>query len=167
MNDQQQLLEAIEKSNKAFADFKAINEAKLKAAEDRGTEFEASLKRAFDEIHGYKETIEKLEAKLTNRPGNGDSGNEDADHKKALADHRAGFIKYLRKGDDRGLVDLERKTTNDITTGADGLYAVPTVINDMIEGIVVNISPVRQIAQVIQVSTSDFHKLVNLRGTAS
>jgi HK97 family phage major capsid protein len=44
---------------------------------------------------------------------------------------------------------------------------MPKVIDAMIESMVVNISPIRQISNVIEISTADYHKLVNLRGTAS
>jgi HK97 family phage major capsid protein len=52
------------------------------------------------------------------------------------------------------------------SSGADGGYAMPKVIDQMIEDLVINISPIRQIAKVVQITTADYHKLVNLRGTA-
>jgi HK97 family phage major capsid protein len=73
------------------------------------------------------------------------------------------FRHFLRTGDDREIKSLAI-TTN---AGADGGYAMPKVLENMIEELVVNISPIRQIAHVVQISTADYHKLVNLRGTAS
>jgi HK97 family phage major capsid protein len=52
-------------------------------------------------------------------------------------------------------------------TGSDGGYAVPKVIDGMIEQVAVNVSPIRKIAQVVQISTQDYHKLVDTRGTSS
>jgi HK97 family phage major capsid protein len=61
---------------------------------------------------------------------------------------------------------IEQKALN-IGSGTDGGYAVPKVIDSKIEALAVNISPIRSLATVQQISTSDFHKLVNVRGTTS
>lgn len=72
-----------------------------------------------------------------------------------------GFKTYIRTGDQR-----EMKAAS-VGSGPDGGFAVPKVIDSMIESIAVNISPIRSIAQVVQISTQDYHKLVNIRGTSS
>ena len=74
-----------------------------------------------------------------------------------------GFRRYLKAGDLTEMKALAESTN----AGADGGYAVPKLISSMIENVVVNISPIRQIANIVQIGTSDYHKLVNLRGTAS
>jgi HK97 family phage major capsid protein len=153
---------AIEDSNKAFEAFKEINESKTKTQGDKIAEME----KAFDDVaksqKEVKELLELMEAK-GNRPGFG--GQSDAE--KLQAEHKEAFSGYMRKGKDFD-VSIEQKalaiTTN---SGADGGYAVPKVIDTMIQELLVNISPIRAIASVQQISTSDFHKLVNLRGTAS
>lgn len=162
-----EILSAIEASNKAFADFKTLNDARLDNIEknrSRGDELNESMKRAFADISSHRETIERLEAKLTNRPGNG--GATGSDKETSIAEHRKAFGGYMRKGTDFDRVDMEAKAL-DITNANEGGYAVPKVIDSSIESLVVNISPIRSIASVQQISTSDFHKLVNLRGTAS
>jgi HK97 family phage major capsid protein len=101
--------------------------------------------------------IENREAKA-NRPGmmNGDRAIEKTAETKA-------FNRFIKNGDDAELKALAISTNS----GADGGYAMPKIIDSMIESMVVNISPIRQISNVVQVSTQDYHKLVNLRGTAS
>lgn len=75
------------------------------------------------------------------------------------------FMNYVRKG----IVDnslLEAKS-NSVGSGPDGGFAVPKVIDSLIEATAVNVSPIRAIASVVQISTPDFHKLVNVHGTSS
>jgi HK97 family phage major capsid protein len=164
----QEILAAIEASNKAFADFKTMNEQRLAALEkanpSRGDELSEAMRKAFDEMRLQKEIIERLEAKLNNRPLNGGSGDSEKDA--AIELHRTSFKSYIRKGIEFDKHSLEPKAL-DITNSAEGGYAVPKVIDAQIEALVVNISPIRALASIQQISTSDFHKLVNLRGTAS
>lgn len=164
----EEILKAIEASNAAFAAFKAANDARLEKLEagnlPRADELTEQMRKAFDTMEEQKKTIERLEAKLLNRPGNGGGGN--VEKAQAIEVHSKAFSAYMRKGTEYDRNELEGKAL-DITNAAEGGYAVPKVIDSMIESLVVNISPIRALATVQQISTSDFHKLVNLRGTAS
>jgi len=160
------ILEAIEASNKAFAEFKAQNDARLAAIEkgnpSRGDELQEAMRKAFADVQAQAKEIESLKAKLFNRPANGGA---DGERDTLVAEHRKSFNTYVRKGVEYAK-DIEAKAL-DITNSAEGGYAVPKVIDAAIESLVVNISPIRSLASVQQIGTSDFHKLVNLRGTAS
>jgi HK97 family phage major capsid protein len=73
-----------------------------------------------------------------------------------------GFVDgYLRKGR-----ETELKSISGVTP-QDGGYAVPREIDAMIASQVKEISPIRQLAQVVQVGTSGYRKLVATGGTAS
>jgi HK97 family phage major capsid protein len=73
-----------------------------------------------------------------------------------------GFVDgYLRKGR-----EAEVKSISGINPG-DGGYAVPKEIDVLIASQLKQFSPIRQIAQVVQVGTSDYRKLVTNGGTAS
>lgn len=156
---------AIEASNRAFESFKTINNEKLARLEKGAgvAELTTKMERAFADMSAQKALIETLEAKMT-RPGFGSNVKPEDE---AQAAHKKAFNGYLRKGVEYDK-DLEIKAlavgTN---SGADGGYAVPKVIDSLVESLVVNISPMRQLADVQQISTPDFHKLVNIRGTAS
>src|SRR5260370_15164693 len=97
MTDQEQLLAAIEKSNKAFEDFKTMNEAKLAARETRANELKASMEKAFADVAAQKTTIEALEAKLFNRRGNAGGGQDDPSKEIAIKQHVARFVTLIRK----------------------------------------------------------------------
>ena len=162
--DLQDLKDLLQKQGNAFEEFKATNDQLIKAkADGKSVEsLEAKLAKIDAElgkIADVKSEIEALEKRM-NRPG----APGEAD--KARAEHKAAFQKFMRKGDDSNLGDLQRKAYN-ITTDADGAYAVPEEIDRDILAKLVDVSPIRQIATVRAVGTSDYKKLVNIHGTAS
>lgn len=75
---------------------------------------------------------------------------------------KAEFSGFVRKG----VIPAEKKALS-TATDADGGYAVPMEIDGAIESLLLEISPMRQLARVVPASTSDFKTLVNKRGTAS
>jgi HK97 family phage major capsid protein len=172
MSDLNEIQKAIEASNKSFEDFKALNEKSLKEVASgnaaRADELKKQMEGYFTEVQAMKTVIETLEAKAK-RPAilsvNGQPINE------TEAEHKAAFFGpngFMRKGNENGLMALEQKAMAWSTSaGADGGYAVPKVIDPAIAALAVNISPIRQLAEVVQVSTPQYHKLMNLRGTAS
>jgi HK97 family phage major capsid protein len=73
-----------------------------------------------------------------------------------------GFVDgYLRKGR-----ESEVKSISGVNP-SDGGYAVPKEIDALIASQLKQFSPIRQIAQVVQVGTSDYRKLITNGGTAS
>jgi len=173
MSDLSQIAAAIEASNKAFEEFKTMNEKRL-ALIEKGAggdgELKVQMEKAFADMSEQKALIEQLEAKLKRPPMGGKGGNESGDD--TGAEHRKSFVGYITKGTKYAEDDLQYangvsiKSLN-IGDGGAGGYAVPKVIDGQVEELVVNISPVRSIASVQQISTPDFHKLVNRRGTSS
>ena len=120
----------------------------------------------FENIDAKLRELEDLQAK-GRRPGFGASTQYKGRHLETMSadDERElkGFRTFMRSGDDTDIKALAISTSG----GADGGYGMPKVIDQMIEDIVVNISPIRSIAKVIQIGTNDYHKLVDLKGTAS
>lgn len=146
---------------KAFEEFKKANDERLQAKADGKAvgDFEAKLGKLNEVMDAIKEQVKEVEKKA-GRPGTG------GDVDPSRAEHKQAFGKFLRKGDDDGLAALQAKAYN-ITTDADGGYAVPEELDREILGQLVDVSPIREIANVRTVSTSDYKKLVNTRGTAS
>lgn len=170
MSDLSAIMAAIEASNATFESFKTANDSKLEKLEkglaysDEHAKTVASFTALSESQTAIKTMIEDLQAK-SKRPGfGGNASDAEADQ----AEHKKLFRGYMAKGNDAGLSVAEQKALAISTNaGADGGYAVPKVIDSMIESLVVNISPIRQIANVVQTSTNDYHKLVNLKGSAS
>jgi HK97 family phage major capsid protein len=71
--------------------------------------------------------------------------------------------RYLRKGLETG-IELKRFS---VSTGAEGGLAVPQEIDAVIEQQLKSLSPVRQIANVVRIGSSNYRKLVAVGGFAS
>ena len=162
----QDILNAIETSNRAFEEFKKVNDARIEELKKGGAtaDMQAKMAAIQADMAEQKRVIEDMEAKAK-RPHFGADGRE---VNQAEAEHKQAFNSFMRKGKVDGLADLEAKayawSTN---SGADGGYAVPKVIDSTIDALAVNVSPIRSLAQIVQISTTDYHKLVNKHGTAS
>jgi HK97 family phage major capsid protein len=79
-------------------------------------------------------------------------------------EHKAAFIDgYVRRGFADG---LQSKSLN-ATVPAEGGYAVPQQIDQLIEKRLRDISPIRSVAQVVQVGSSGYRKLVASAGLNS
>ena len=158
-----ELKDLLEEQNKAFDEFKKSNDELLKAkAEGKAvSELEAKVGSAEAEIARLSKELDEV-AKKANRPGA--AGNDEKAH--IEAEHKAGWRKWIRKGDDAGLSGLEAKAIS-VGTQADGGYAVPVEQDREILRLLREQSPMRQVCRVVTIGTEDFRKLVNLGGTAS
>lgn len=168
MSDLSEIKKLIEDSNTAFESFKTSRDAqiaKLQSDKAGAGDDMAAMVKAFDAMSAQSKAAtqlyETLEAKQNRKVFLYDGKEIPA----VEAEHKAAFGGYIRKGREYDLA-IEQKALN-ISASGDGGFAVPKVIDGMIDSLIVNISPIRSIATVQQVSTSDFHKLLNVRGTAS
>lgn len=155
----------IEAQGRAFEEFKSANDERIKAEAKGAADalFEAKAASINETLNALRDEIKAIEAK-GNRPGAGLDGMT-ADE----AEHKTAYNNWLRKGlGEAELSAIERKafatTTN---AGADGGFAVPKVIDQAIVKRLIDVSPIRQIAQVVQIGTSDYNKLADIGGTTS
>lgn len=136
--------ELIEEQGRAFADFKSSFEEKLNAERDE---------REF------------LEAKL-NRGALGSSGSIDLASPNANA-HKTAFIDgFVRKGRDSDLAAFEAKAMS-IGSDPDGGYMVPEILASQIDKYLLNMSPMRQIAQVRYVGGATYKQIISVGGAGS
>lgn len=159
-----ELKSLLEKQGKAFDEFKSANEERLKAKADGKSvaDFEAKLSKInedLNQIADLKSALDQVEKKM-NRPGAGGDGDP------AKSEHKEAFGKFLRKGVDDGLGELQQKAYN-ISTDADGGYAVPEELDREILTLLRNVSPMREVANVRIVGSSDYKKLANKGGTSA
>lgn len=109
-----------------------------------------------------KARVDEMETKL-NRPGMGGKAEQEADELKTA------FIDWMRDPKDhdreRKLQELQKKAADTrISTNASGGYALPEQIATGINKTLFDISPIRQIAKVVSVGTSDYKELVDRNG---
>lgn len=126
---------------------------------------------AFDEFKGKNASeIAEIKAELREfekRAGRSNFGSGDRESLSADArEHKAAFRKFVVKGEEGGLSDLEVKALN-TTSGAEGGYAVPEEIDRVIAETMRNFSGMRQLASVVSVGSNDFKKLISVHGAAA
>jgi len=135
----------------AFEDFKKANDEKLKAKAD--VVLDEKVERIDAAVGNFQAAIDDLNARIAAAQLNsGERKLRDPEYSDAFAAHFA-----------KGSVNAA------LNKGADdeGGYLAPVEWDRTILDKLVEVSPMRQIAQVQNISTAGFKKLVNLRGTGS
>jgi HK97 family phage major capsid protein len=177
--------DAIDKIATAFDEYKKTNDQRLEALKSgiSTADFDAKLAKMDQHIDGLNEAksrLEKLEAKLA-RPGALTGGSRQDGESKEDAEYRSAFMEWVRSPHDQGVQQratqaakaLEAKATTDrekratqavVGTAAAGGYALPKIIESTIARLSVDISPIRSIATVRTVGTTDYHELFDVGG---
>jgi HK97 family phage major capsid protein len=131
----------LENLNSDFKAFKDAHKAELNEA-----------RAAADDAHA------KIAALMINGTGS------QASHRRLSPAAAADFTQYLRAGK---MGDAEVKAAMQSGTPSDGGASVPKQISDTILDQLVELSPMRQLASVERATTSDFSKVIGLRGASS
>lgn len=134
----------IEQINTLHAEFKSAIDRSDTAATER-------LNAAISEVESKLKAIEAA----ANRPA------IDLGLGAKEAEYKAAFNTYLRNGD---ITEFKAMSGGTLSEGG---YTVPKVIDSAITKALVDISPMRSIARVINVTTSDFRIPFSVGGTAS
>ena len=148
VNDPKAMISALQK---AFEEFKAANDEKLSAKAD--VVLDEKVEKVNTELGNLQAAIDQMNVKLAAAEmGAGKDAPRDPEYNKAFAAH-------IRKGEVQA----------SLNKGADdeGGYLAPIEWDRTIVDKLVEVSPMRQIAQVQTISTAGFKKLFNLRGTGS
>ncbi len=159
----------VESIQTGFAEFKATNDARLKAVETArsDSDFQAKLAKIEADIAtalDLKKEIERIEAKANLQGLIGEHNERNPDK---AAYKRAFLDRFVRKGEDSADLKALQAKAWSIGTPADGGYALPEQLDREIEKMLRDISNVRSLANVVTVGTSDYKKLVNVNGIAS
>lgn len=181
--------EAIDKIATAFDEYKKNNDARIEAIKaGKGTaELDAKLAKMDEAMNSLSETksnLEKLQLKLS-RPGVQHGDREQRESSEAT-EYRDAFLDWVRSPADgdmqqrcltaRKAVEakqiaelksrgLEKRAAQVVTTtGSAGGFALPEQIERAINRLSVDISPIRQIAHVITVGTTDYKELFDVNG---
>lgn len=155
---------AIDQINRVFEEFKSANDKRLADIEKKGVA-DILTSEQVDKINSELTRLSDLATELQKkaaRPvvGAGTQLSVEAE------EHKKAFNAYLRKGEDNGLHAIEAKAIS-VGTPADGGYALPEEIDRTIVDLMIDISPLRGIANVVRVGTPDWKKLVNVHGASS
>lgn len=139
---------------RAFDEFKAAHDAKLKSKADDVVVNE-KIARIDAAVDGFQKTIDDMSAKVAAaKAGGGVIGDIPAD-----PEYVGAFKAHMRKGDVQASLSKG--------TDADGGYLAPVEWDRSITGKLKEISPIRANARVISISTSGFKKVFTDRSVAS
>lgn len=158
-----ELKETIEKLGTAFHQFKAANDERL-ALVEKGQK-DPVLEERLAKIDKNLSLIDNLKAQLDaielkgSRPGR---TSDDA----VVDEHKEAFNKFIRKGVDNGLGELQQKAVN-VSADEEGGYAVPDVLDRDIEKYERDAVPMRGVCKVVQMSGENYKKIINVGGATS
>lgn len=82
-------------------------------------------------------------------------------------EHAKAFNRYFRKGDAGNLGELQVKAALTTQSDPDGGYLVPTETEKTIDRVMGITSTMRQLANVLQIGTSEYKKLINMGGSGA
>lgn len=154
--------ESFEDLSRTFHEFKATNDYRLdKIEKGAGVDPLATekLERLEKALDMHKQVEAQLELKQA-RPAL-----EGGVKAYASPEHKTAFDKYVRRGDEGGLRAMEAKAMS-IGSAQDGGYLVPPEIESEIGRRLAQISPIRGLASVRQVSGSVLKKPFSIKGPA-
>lgn len=158
-----EIKEMLDQQYKAFEQFKKTNDERLEELEAKGVTdplLEEKLNKNNDAISDLQKKLDELWVKASRPGGTGDDVAEE------VVEHAKAFGLFLRKGKEDGLSELQEKALN-ITTDADGGFAVPEELDRTILSTMRDVSPMRQVCSVAQIGSADYKKLVSIGGAAS
>jgi len=157
---------AVERLGRTFEEFKQTNDAAESERRAKGyadSLIEEKLGRLGDEMSQLQKRIDALHAAharpVLERAGTASYG-EAGEHKAAFLDG------YVRKGREGEVAQLEQKALN-VATPSEGGFAVPEELDQQIERRLRDLSPLRSVASVVQIGSSNYKKLVAKSGPAS
>ena len=163
-NNHHTISDAFDDFMRSFEAFKDTNDDRLAQLEKRGTAdviTDDKLTRIDRTIDGHKRLIDELAHKVMRRPlDGGDAGAG------AAPAHKAAFEGYVRKGDSAHLARLESKALS-VGSEADGGYLVPKETERTVNQALRNLSPIRAIAGVRQVSSIVYKRPFAISGAGA
>ncbi|MFT4275913.1 MAG: phage major capsid protein [Rhodopseudomonas sp.] len=159
-DDAQQVYDALMRT---FEDYKAENDARLKAIEGgRGDVVaEEKLARIDAALDHQQRRLDELALKAA-RPQLATERPPAADQR----EHKSAFDAYVRSGDASGLRRIETKAMS-IGSSPDGGYLVPSELERSISARLATISPIRALASVREISGGVYKKPYTITGPAT
>lgn len=160
--DMKELKSALDKQAEAWGEFTRKNDELLKAkAEGKAVgELQATVDKINGELSKLSSDVIEM-AKKANRPSAKDAkGNELTEDQVA---YKQAFGKFLRKGDENGLAELQRKAYNS-ASGPDGGFLVLPEMDGEIIRVVGVVSAIGRLARQVTIGTDTFKKVAKTSG---
>jgi len=163
-----ELKETIESIGRAFEQFKAENDARLKEIEKKGSadpllaEKVEKINADLTALGAMKKQLEAIETAVARGqyPGGGT-----AKDKEVIA--RAKAFTHLMRGNIDSVKDMEIQASASTLSDPDGGFTVPEEVDTAIDRVQGTMSAMRRLATVRAISTDTYKKLVNQGGATS
>lgn len=182
------IADAIDKINVAFTEYKATNDQRIEAlkAGKSTADLDAKLAKMDEHMAAMSDTksrMEKMETKLA-RPGAFSGGGQAGEEIKEAVEYRHAFTDWMRRPADTELkqaveqsfkaleaksksMGREQRAAQVVTSsGSAGGFALPEQIEQTIARLSIDISPIRGLATVRTVGTSDYKELFDVNGAS-
>lgn len=160
-----ELTRLLKEQGDAFEQFKSANDARLKAIEEKGyapADIVEKVEKINTDISQLTKDINEV-AKKANRPQMSGEG-------KGLTpeqlEYKSGVQRFIRKGDDSGLRELERKAFQR-GSDVDGGYLIHSEMESEIDRVAATVSNMRSIADVRTIGKTSQELRVKNSGTAA
>src|ERR1043165_778700 len=147
-----------------FEDFKQTNEARMTAIDKRRGDVlqEEKMARMNEALTAHQRQLDDINLKSA-RPPLGAEGKQPLTHDQR--EHKMAFHEYVRRGESEGLRALEVKAMS-VGSNPDGGYTVPVELEKAIGARLTQISPIRGIAGVREISGNVYKKPFMITGPA-
>ena len=155
-----ELKRLIEEQGKAFHEFKTANDARLAGIEKNG-KASPEIETKVDGLNAELTRLGKEIKDLTLKSQRPEPGSEDMTPERK--EHREAFSRYLRKGEEKGLRELEIKTLR-VGSDPDGGYLCPPEVSNTIDRIVGADVAMRQLATVTPIGAASWKETVKVAG---
>lgn len=143
--------DTMQKKQEAWENLKSVNEEILQSIKQKGA-FDPLLNEQMHRINNhldeYKSRIEMIETSI-NRPFSSVEGFTNVNDQ----EHKRAFTGYLRSGNEQNLNIIEQKSLSSVND-SDGGYLITRQVSKNITQILQDISPMRQLASIEQISSS-------------
>ncbi|WP_370693889.1 phage major capsid protein [Methylobacterium sp. NEAU K] len=156
---------ALDELAAAFEAFKETNDARLGQIEGRlGADVltEEKLARIDAALDAARTRLDRIGLDRARPPLDQPGLRQDA----VASEHKAAFDLYVRAGESAGLKRLEAKALS-AGSGPDGGYLVPDTIERTVLGRLAQVSPIRSIASVQQISAAQYKRAVAVGAAAT
>lgn len=160
-----ELTRLLKEQGDAFEQFKSANDARLKAIEEKGyapADIVDKVEKINTDISQLTKDINEV-AKKANRPQMSGEG-------KGLTpeqmEYKSGVQRFIRKGDDSGLRELERKAFQR-GSDVDGGYLIHSEMESEIDRVASTVSNMRSIADVRTIGKTSQELRVKTSGTSA
>jgi HK97 family phage major capsid protein len=153
---------AVDDLNRSFGEFKHLNDRRLDEIERKGSADVLTVEavdRLNQKLTQYQDRVEQLTISRKRTPASLERGCFVVDN-----EHKTAFSGYLRKGVEQSLQAFESKAMS-TQSEADGGYSVPAQLADFMIHTIFDTSPIRQVANVVNIGNDAFEVLVSAADT--